>query len=179
MIRYATQKMACPIYHKQKGHTMTPITLDKTDLKILQALQENGRLSNVELSERVALSPSPCLRRLKQLEESGIITRYAALLSPQALGLNLQVFISVSINKTANAREEFAQAVANWSPVLECYALTGETDYLLHAFFTDMQHFSHFVLDELLSHECVLDAKSSFVMKAIKNTTSLPISHLA
>ncbi|QMT32193.1 Lrp/AsnC family transcriptional regulator [Alysiella filiformis] len=158
---------------------MTTLTLDKTDLKILQALQENGRLSNVELSERVALSPSPCLRRLKQLEESGIIMRYAALLSPQAVGLDLQVFISVAINKAPNAREEFAHAVGNWSPVLACYALTGETDYLLHAFFTDMQHFTHFVLDELLSHECVRDAKSSFVMKSVKNTTSLPVSHLA
>lgn len=157
---------------------MSNITLDKTDLKILQALQENGRLSNVELSERVALSPSPCLRRLKQLEESGIIDRYAALLSPAHLGLDLQVFISVSINKSPNAREAFAHAVHNWKSVLSCYALTGETDYLLHTFFTDMNAFSHFVLNELLSHECVRDAKSSFVLEEVKHTTALPIDHI-
>lgn len=157
---------------------MTTITLDKTDLKILQTLQENGRLSNVELSERVALSPSPCLRRLNQLEKAGMIERYAALLSPAHLGLNLQVFISVSINKAPNAREEFADAVSGWKSVLSCYALTGETDYLLHAFFTDMNAFSHFVLDELLSHECVRDAKSSFVLQEVKNTTALPLEHI-
>lgn len=155
-----------------------PLTLDKTDLKILQVLQENGRLSNVELSERVALSPSPCLRRLKQLEESGLIRRYAALLEPAKLSLGLQAFIRVSINKSPDARETFGDAVQKWNEVLSCYALTGETDYLLHAFFTDMNAFSHFVLNELLSHSCVLDAKSSFVLSEVKNTTALPLEHL-
>ncbi len=158
---------------------MQPLTLDKTDLKILQTLQENGRLSNVELSERVALSPSPCLRRLKQMEDAGVIRRYAALLSPEALKLGLQVIIRVTIDKAPDAREEFAQAVHRWPQVLSCFALTGESDYLLHAFFADMQAFSHFVLDILLSHTCVLDAKSSFVLKEVKNTTALPLGHLA
>lgn len=156
----------------------TPITLDKTDLKILQVLQENGRLSNVELSERVALSPSPCLRRLKQLEDSGIIRRYAALLEPEAVRLGLQVMIRVSTDKAPSARQNFEQAVQNWPEVLACLALTGEADYLLHAFFTDMNAFSHFILNELLSHEYVQDAKSSFVLKEIKNTTALPLQHL-
>lgn len=154
------------------------ITLDKTDLKILHVLQENGRLSNVELSERVALSPSPCLRRLKQLEDAGIIRRYAALLSPVALDLGLQVMIRVSTDKSPEARQEFETAVQTWREVLGCFALTGEADYLLHAFFTDMNAFSHFVLHVLLSHTCVQDAKSSFVLKEIKNTTSLPLNHL-
>ena len=155
------------------------VVLDKIDLKILQVLQENGRLSNVELSERVALSPSPCLRRLKQLEDNGIIRRYAALLSPVSLGLGLQVMIRVTTDKSAQARVEFENAVQTWSEVLSCFALTGESDYLLHAFFTDMNAFSHFVLDVLLSHSCVLDAKSSFVLKEIKSTTALPLLHLA
>lgn len=155
------------------------VVLDKIDLKILQVLQENGRLSNVELSERVALSPSPCLRRLKQLEDNGIIRRYAALLSPVSLGLGLQVMIRVTTDKTAQSRGEFESAVQTWSEVLGCFALTGESDYLLHAFFTDMNAFSHFVLDVLLSHNCVLDAKSSFVLKEIKSTTALPLGHLA
>ena len=138
------------------------VVLDKIDLKILQVLQENGRLSNVELSERVALSPSPCLRRLKQLEDNGIIRRYAALLSPMSLGLGLQVMIRVTTDKSAQARGEFEGAVRTWTEV-----------------FTNMDAFSHFVLDVLLSHNCVLDAKSSFVLKEIKSTTALPLGHLA
>lgn len=154
------------------------IILDKTDLKILQVLQENGRLTNVELSERVALSPSPCLRRLKQLEDAGVIRCYAALLEPVAIELDLQVFIRVSIDKSGNNREKFADVVQTWPEVLSCFALTGETDYLLHAFFTDMNAFSHFVLETLLSHECVQDAKSNFVLREIKRTTALPLAHL-
>lgn len=157
---------------------MPHLNLDKTDLKILQVLQENGRLSNVELSEKVALSPSPCLRRLKQLEDAGIIQKYPAQLSPVSLGLGLQAFIRVSISKAKDAREDFSESVRAWPEVLSCFALTGETDYLLHAFFTDMNAFSHFVLDTLLSHHGVQDAQSSFVLKEIKNTTALPLVHL-
>ena len=157
---------------------MPHLNLDKTDLKILQVLQENGRLSNVELSEKVALSPSPCLRRLKQLEDAGIIQKYAAQLSPVSLGLGLQAFIRVSISKAKDAREDFSESARAWPEVLSCFALTGETDYLLHAFFTDMNAFSHFVLDTLLSHHGVQDAQSSFVLKEIKNTTALPLVHL-
>ena len=156
----------------------TSITLDKTDLKILQALQNSGRLTNVELAERVALSPSPCLRRLKQLEEAGVIRGYAALLNPDAVQLGLQVFIRVSVDKSSHSRDGFAGSVQQWPEVLSCFALTGETDYLLHTFFTDMNAFSHFVLDTLLSHPGVQDAQSSFVLKEIKNTTALPLSHL-
>lgn len=157
---------------------MAQITLDKTDLKILQVLQNNGRLTNVELSERVALSPSPCLRRLKQLEDAGIIRQYAALLSPVAVQLGLQAFIRVSIDKASESREQFSNAVQSWPEVLSCFALTGETDYLLHTFFPNMNAFSHFVLDTLLTHPGVQDAKSSFVLKEIKNTTALPLGHL-
>lgn len=157
---------------------MAQITLDKTDLKILQVLQNNGRLTNVELSERVALSPSPCLRRLKQLEDAGIIRQYAALLSPVAVQLGLQAFIRVSIDKASESREQFSNAVQSWPEVLSCFALTGETDYLLHTLFPNMNAFSHFVLDTLLSHPGVQDAKSSFVLKEIKNTTALPLGHL-
>ena len=129
---------------------MPHLNLDKTDLKILQVLQENGRLSNVELSEKVALSPSPCLRRLKQLEDAGIIQKYAAQLSPVSLGLGLQAFIRVSISKAKDAREDFSESVRAWPEVL----------------------------DTLLSHHGVQDAQSSFVLKEIKNTTALPLVHL-
>ncbi|MBO7081908.1 MAG: Lrp/AsnC family transcriptional regulator [Neisseriaceae bacterium] len=151
---------------------------DKTDLRILNALQQNGRLSNVELADRVALSPSPCLRRLKQLEDAGVIERYAALLSPKQVGLGIEVFINVTLAKNREIRSAFELAVRDWDEVLSCLALTGETDYLLHAYFVDMNDFSHFVLDVLLSRTGVLDAKSSFVLKNIKKSTSLPLKHV-
>ena len=157
---------------------MQNIVLDKIDLKILQVLQENGRLTNVELSERVALSPSPCLRRLKQLEDAGVIQRYAALLSPAAIELGLQAFIRVTLNKAGGGREKFDEAVQGWQEILSCFALTGETDYMLHAFFVDMEHFSHFVLEVLLNQEGVQDARSSFVLREVKKTTALPLNLL-
>ena len=157
---------------------MQNIVLDKIDLKILQVLQENGRLTNVELSERVALSPSPCLRRLTQLEDAGVIQRYAALLSPAAIELGLQAFIRVTLNKAGGGREKFDEAVQGWQEILSCFALTGETDYMLHAFFVDMEHFSHFVLEVLLNQEGVQDARSSFVLREVKKTTALPLNHL-
>ena len=157
---------------------MQNIVLDKIDLKILQVLQENGRLTNVELSERVALSPSPCLRRLKQLEDAGVIQRYAALLSPAAIELGLQAFIRVTLTKAGGGREKFDEAVQGWQEILSCFALTGETDYMLHAFFVDMEHFSHFVLEVLLNQEGVQDARSSFVLREVKKTTALPLNHL-
>ncbi|KDN13576.1 ArsR family transcriptional regulator [Snodgrassella communis] len=152
--------------------------LDKTDLKILQFLQDNGRLTNVELAERVALSPSPCLRRLKQLEESGIIRCYAALLDPCQIALGLQAFIRVRVNKGKKSRDEFNRAVQRWPQVLNCFALTGESDYILQAFFSDMNAFSYFVLETLLATPGVEDAKSSFVLKEIKSSTILPLEHL-
>lgn len=157
---------------------MANIELDKIDLKILQELQSNGRLTNVELSERVALSPSPCLRRLKQLEDSGVIEQYVALLNPKNMGLGLQAFIRVALDKNHATRERFAETVQNWSEVLSCFAMTGETDYLLHVFFVDMEHYSHFVLDTLLTHQGVQDVKSSFVLNEIKKTTVLSLTHL-
>lgn len=155
-----------------------PLQLDKIDLKILHTLQQHGRLSNVELAERVALSPSPCLRRLKALEETGTIRTYTALLNPTAIGLGLQVFIRVSVDKSRHLREGFCHTVQHWPQVLGCFALSGETDYLLHAFFTDMQTFSHFMLETLLAHPGVLDARSSFVLHEVKNATDLPLLHL-
>lgn len=155
-----------------------PFQLDKTDLKILNVLQQQGRLTNVELAERVALSPSPCLRRLKQLEEAGVIRTYAALLNPAAVALGLQVFIRVSVDKSSQSRNGFCDSVRHWPQVLSCFALTGETDYMLHAFFTDMEAFSRFILETLLSHPGVLDARSSFVLQEVKNHTALSLEHL-
>lgn len=158
---------------------MPTLTLDKTDLRILAELQANGRLSNVELSEKVALSPSPCLRRLKQLEDSGVIKRYVALLDPARIGLGLQAFVRVILEKRGNAHADtFLEAVQRWPEVINCYAMTGEMDYLLQVYFEDMEHFSRFVMNELLQHPGIEDIKSSFVLKEFKRTTALPLNHL-
>ncbi|MCP9758131.1 Lrp/AsnC family transcriptional regulator [Aquitalea sp. S1-19] len=158
---------------------MPNLVLDKTDLKMLAALQLNGRLSNVELAEKVALSPSPCLRRLKQLEESGVIRQYVALLDPACLGLGLHAFVRVKLEKRAGNLKSFIEAVQGWQEVVNCYAMTGDMDYLLQVYFQDLPHFSRFVMDQLLQHPGVEDVKSSFVLKDFKQTTALPLSHLA
>lgn len=153
--------------------------LDKTDIKMLAALQANGRLTNVELAEKVALSPSPCLRRLKQLEDSGVIRQYVALLDPAKIGLGLQAFVRVTLEKRGSTHlQGFMDAVQRWPEVVNCYAMTGEMDYLLQVYFEDLEHFSRFVMDDLLQQPGVEDVKSSFVLKEFKQTTSLPIGHL-
>lgn len=158
---------------------MPTATLDKTDIKMLAALQANGRLTNVELAEKVALSPSPCLRRLKQLEDSGVIRQYVALLDPAKIGLGLQAFVRVTLEKRGSTHlQGFMDAVQRWPEVVNCYAMTGEMDYLLQVYFEDLEHFSRFVMDDLLQQPGVEDVKSSFVLKEFKQTTSLPISHL-
>jgi Lrp/AsnC family leucine-responsive transcriptional regulator len=156
------------------------MVLDKIDIKILSALQKNGRLSNVELAEQVNLSPSPCLRRLKQLEENGIIRQYVALLDPLKIDLGFEAFVHVRLNKSDVHKnyEAFVNAIHNWPEVANCYATTGDMDYLLHVYFTNLAHFSSFIMDTLLQYQGVEDVKSSFVLKSFKRTTQLPLDHL-
>ena len=130
----------------------------------------------MELARQVALSPSPCLRRLQRLEETGVISHYTAILNPERLGLSLLAFVNVSLDKRAgHATDEFKEAVKEWPEVSECYAMTGEMDYLLRVLVTDLQHFSRFVMDKVLRHPGVLDVKSSFALEEVKRTTMLPV----
>lgn len=162
---------------------MSKINLDKTDLKILSILQANGRLTNQEVAEKVNLSPSPCLRRIRNLEESGVIRQYVALLDPDKIGLGLLAYVNVRLEKhsdspaggTRSPRADFAASVENWPEVVACYAMTGEMDYLLRVHVEDMEHFSQFMMDTLLKHPAVLDVKSSFALQRIKDTTALPL----
>ncbi|WP_407951181.1 Lrp/AsnC family transcriptional regulator [Parachitinimonas caeni] len=155
------------------------IELDKIDLKILAALQENGRLTNLELADVINLSPSPTLRRLKRLETEGIIASYRALLDPTQLGLGLEAFVRVMLDKRGNQfTASFNEAVQKWPEVVACHAMAGEMDYLLRVVFEDLAHFSRFVMDHLLQHPGVIDVKSSFVLQAVKQTTALPLGHL-
>ena len=164
---------------------MTKITLDKTDRRILAILQADGRLSNQDVAERVSLSPSPCLRRVKRLEEAGVIRQYVALLDAEKVGLGLLAYVNVRLEKHGeaaargkaggNPRDDFAVAVAQWPEVVACYAMTGDMDYLLRVHVEDMEHFSRFMMDTLLRHPAVLDVKSSFALQRIKETTALPL----
>lgn len=162
---------------------MPKIELDKTDRKILSVLQTNGKLTNQEVAEKVNLSPSPCLRRIKRLEESGVIRQYVALLDPDKIGLGLLAYVNVRLEKHSDTpagasrspRADFAASVANWPEVVACYAMTGEMDYLLRVHVEDMEHFSQFMMETLLKHPVVLDVKSSFALQKIKDTTALPL----
>ena len=161
--------------------------LDKIDRKILAILQADGRLSNQDVAERVSLSPSPCLRRIKRLEEAGVIRQYVALLDPDKIGLGLLAYVNVRLEKHSDVhapgasrsssapRTDFSLSVANWPEVVACYAMTGEMDYLLRVHVEDMEHFSRFMMETLLRHPAVLDVKSSFALQRIKDTTALPL----
>ena len=168
---------------------MSKIELDKTDRKILAILQSDGRLSNQDIADRVSLSPSPCLRRIKRLEEAGVIRQYVALLDPAQIGLGLLAYVNVRLEKhserssnaagarrpTSSPHTDFAASVGTWPEVVACYAMTGEMDYLLRVHVEDMDHFSRFMMQTLLSHPAVADVKSSFALQRIKDTTALPL----
>ncbi len=153
---------------------MTGTTLGKTDRRILELLQKDGRMTNLQLAERVALSPSACLRRVRALEEAGVIRGYAALLDPAKVGLGLLAFVTVKLEKRGRMpTDAFAKACRDWPEVAACHATTGDMDYLLRVHVEDLAHFSRFVMDSLLRHPGVIDVKSSFVLEQVKETTAL------
>ena len=162
---------------------MARIELDKTDRRILAVLQDNGRLSNQEVAEQVSLSPSPCLRRIRRLEQAGVIRKYVALLDADKLGLGLLAYVNVRLEKhgeggarsAMSSRAAFAAAVMHWPEVIACHAMTGDMDYLLRVQVEDMEHFSRFMMDTLLRHPAVMDVKSSFALQQVKETTALPL----
>ena len=158
---------------------MPTIELDRTDCRILELLQADGRLSNVELAEKIALSPSPCLRRLKRLENAGAIRRYVALVEPAKVGLGLLAFVRVTLEKRGRgAMDAFKRAVQDWPEVMDCYVMTGDMDYLLKILVEDLEHFSRFIMDRLLKQPGVIDAKSSFALETLKDNTALDLTHL-
>ena len=150
--------------------------LDRTDLRLLALLQRDGRASNADLATQVNLSPSTCLRRIQRLESAGVVAGYAARLDPQALGLGLQAFVRVRLEKHgAPGIERFVRAVQDWDEVVACHALTGDMDYLLHVYVRDLEHFSRFLLDRLLDASGVADVNSSFVLRTVKGFSGLPL----
>ena len=155
---------------------MTVTAFDRTDLRLLALLQRDGRASNADLAAQVNLSASACLRRIQRLEASGVVAGYAARLDPQALGLGLQAFVRVQLEKHgAVGIERFVAAVQDWDEVVACHALTGDMDYLLHVYVRDLEHFSRFLLDRLLDASGVADVNSSFVLRTVKASGGLPL----
>ncbi len=154
--------------------------LDAVDRRILSVLQLQGRSTFDELASAVGLSASAVLRRVKRLEESGVIAGYVALVNPEHVGLGLTAYINVRLEKHADLgkrspMDAFAAAVQAWPEVVECAALTGEMDYLLRVLVRDMAHYSRFIMDSLLKHPSVQDCKSSFVLHRWKSTTAVPV----
>jgi Lrp/AsnC family leucine-responsive transcriptional regulator len=153
--------------------------LDPTDLRILDVLQKEGRITNAELAERVNLSPSPCLRRVQRLEAEHVITGYSARVDPHAVGLGMRAIVRVQLAKhDAGAIEKFVERVNRWDEVVACFALTGDMDYLLEVSVADLEHFSRFLLDKLLNATGVADVNSSFVLRTVKESHALPLGHL-
>ncbi len=144
--------------------------LDAIDRKIIAALQADGRLPIVDLADRVGLSATPCQRRVKRLEEEGLIVRYAALVSPAAMGFGLQALVEVTLeDHSEKTVEAFEAAIRARAEVVACYAVTGDMDFLLHVFATDLASFSDFALKALLRMPGVKGTRSSFIMQAIKS----------
>ena len=155
---------------------MTTRTLDQTDRHILKILQADGRLSNAELAERVNLSTSSCHRRVRLLEQSGLIDKYVALLSSEALGLTLTVFIEVALNKKSKeTRDDFMAQVLLKPEVLEGHFIAGEYDNLLRVVVKDIAAYRKFILDELLAIPEVEKTRSAMSLGQWKSTTALPL----
>lgn len=155
---------------------MPKFELDDMDRKILQVLQADGRVSNQDLAQRVGLSPSPCLRRLRILEAEGIISRYVAMVDQTRVGLPVSVFVSIKLERQREeALDHFDREIRKYPEVLECYLMTGTRDYLLRVVAEDLAAYERFLKDKLTRLEGVSSIESSFALNQVKYTNSLPI----
>jgi Lrp/AsnC family leucine-responsive transcriptional regulator len=156
------------------------LSLDKIDKHILALMQSNGRISNLELSDKVGLSPTPCSRRVKRLEESGLIDSHVTLLNKEALGLNLTAIIGISMDRhTPDRFEQFEKAIIDMPEVIECSIVTGQSaDFLLKVVVRDMQHYEKFLLGNLTRLPGVTGVHSSFVLRQVVKKTALPLDQL-
>jgi Lrp/AsnC family leucine-responsive transcriptional regulator len=152
------------------------LDLDAIDLRILGALQENARIANTELAAAVGLSPAPCLRRVRALEERGVIRKHVTLVSPAAVGLPVSVFVSISLERQVEeALKRFERVILARPEVMECYLMTGDADYLLRVVCADLGAYERFVLDHLTKVPGVSSIRSSFALKQVKYSTALPL----
>ncbi|WP_192985814.1 Bkd operon transcriptional regulator BkdR [Pseudomonas sp. EggHat1] len=150
--------------------------LDRTDIGILNRLQENARITNAELARAVNLSSTPCFNRVKAMEELGLIRQQVTLLAPELLGLHVNVFIHVSLEKqVVDALARFESAIAERPEVMECYLMTGDADYLLRVLVPDIQALERFILNHLTKIPGVANIRSSFALKQVRYKTALPL----
>ena len=150
--------------------------LDRIDRRILAELQQNARLTNTELAERAGISASPCWRRVRQLEQDGVIERYVTLLNPARLGLGVSVFVQVRLaTQIESALEVFESAILARPEVMECYLMTGDADYLLRVVVADLGAYERFLMDHLTRVPGVANIRSSFALRSVKYRTDLPL----
>ncbi len=155
--------------------------IDKTDRKILEQLQRDGSLTNQQLAEKVGLSPSPCLRRVRSLEEAGVIVRTATILDHKKLGLSLTAIILIGMDRHTPERfADFEEQIANYPEVQECYLITGQSaDYMLKVVVPDMDHYHQFLLNHITRIPGVSGVHSSFVLRRVIDSTALPLGYLS
>lgn len=150
--------------------------MDEIDLKIVSLLQSDARLTNADLADKVGLSPAPCLRRVRALEQQGVIKKYVALLDPGAVNLGVTVFIQITLDLQVERRLEiFERAIMRRPEVLECFLMTGDSDYLLRVVVPDVAAYERFLKQSLTRLEGVASIKSSFALKQVKYSTVLPL----
>ena len=151
--------------------------LDSTDKKILSCMQRNARITNLELAEKIGLSPTPCSRRVKRLEDSGLIEGHITVLNQQMLGLNVTAMISISMDRHTPERfENFEEKIAGLPEIIECSIVTGQSaDYLIKAVLPDMTYYEEFLLGRLTRIEGVTGVHSSFVLRQVIKKNPLPI----
>ncbi|WP_322061041.1 Lrp/AsnC family transcriptional regulator [Paraburkholderia sp. J63] len=153
-----------------------PKRLDRIDIGILSQLQQNARITNADLAHAVNLSQTPCFNRVRALEKLGLFKEQVTLLNPERLGLRINVFIQVSLEKQVEeALQRFEKAIAERPEVMECYLMTGDADYLLRVVMPDMQTLEHFILEHLTKIPGVSNIRSSFALKQVRYKTALPL----
>ncbi len=153
--------------------------LDETDIEILKELQTDGRMSNSDLAERVGLSPTPCLRRLRRLEQEAFIQGYSVNLDRARVGLELTVFVGVKVARAHDVEANaFVDAVLRLPEVVSCHLVSGEMDFLLQVVVPDLQAYEHLLLGTLLKLPSVQDIRSNFAIRTFKSATALPLDHL-
>ncbi|MGB1668108.1 MAG: Lrp/AsnC family transcriptional regulator [Pseudohongiellaceae bacterium] len=154
--------------------------LDRLDKRILREIQRDGIITNLELAERIGLSPTPCARRVKQLEDAGIILGRVTLLDPKKLDLKLTALIQISMDRhTPDRFEKFEEQIRSYAEVTECLLITGQSaDYQLKVVVPDMEYYQEFLLNKITRIEGVTDVHSSFMLREVQNTTALPLDHI-
>src|SRR5680860_531876 len=155
---------------------MKQVGLDKLDQRILAILQQDGRISNQQLAEQIGLSPAACWRRVRSLEETGIITGYSAQLAPERIGQGLCVLVNLSLQRhTIDSTADIERQVSSYPEVLQCFAVTGNADFVLRVIVPDMASYDRFLNEKIFTLQVIAQVNSNFALREIKNTQTIPL----